>query len=260
VLDELRASGLALDRLPGNTAKIRLALDLVRFVEEAGSLRVLDVGCAGPNPLNLWEPLLRQLPDLRVAGVDVAGLDRAERRAAELGIEIELLRASALELSRVFPAGSFDAVVSTQVLEHVRDWRRALREAAAVVRPGGRVFVTCDSGDRTLPLAIRIRLALKRLYSRLPARMRVAPFSGEWERGPRAAELRAAAEDAGLEVELVTGYCLPDAKAAQRTASPSTRPAWFVHEEELRLDGGGVLDPRAFSILYLRARRPGMPA
>lgn len=253
-LGRLRASGLALDRLPGNTAKIRLALDLASFAEEEGPLRVLDVGCTGPQPLNLWEPLLPNAGRFRLVGVDIAGLDRTELRARELGLDIELHRAGALELSRRFGASSFDAVVSTQVLEHIRDWRGAVHELAAVVRPGGRVYVTCDSGDWGRPLATRSKLALKCVYSQLPARLRLGPFSGEWERGPRLAELRAAAADAGLEVELLTGYALPDAKAAQRTASAATRPLWFAYEEALREDTGGVLDPRFFSILYLRAR------
>ncbi len=39
-----------------------------------------------------------------------------------------------------FPVGSLDAVVSLDVLEHVPDYRQALREVVRVLRPGG-VFV-----------------------------------------------------------------------------------------------------------------------
>lgn len=47
---------------------------------------------------------------------------------------------SALELA--FPDNAFDTVVSTEVLEHVPDPLRALREMFRVVKPGGSVVVS----------------------------------------------------------------------------------------------------------------------
>ena len=41
-----------------------------------------------------------------------------------------------------FPDGSFDRVIAAEVLEHIPDDRRALREIARVLRPGGQVAVT----------------------------------------------------------------------------------------------------------------------
>ncbi len=46
-------------------------------------------------------------------------------------------------LSLPLPDASFDAALSTQVLEHVTDPGRALRELARVLRPGGRLILTC---------------------------------------------------------------------------------------------------------------------
>jgi SAM-dependent methyltransferase len=40
------------------------------------------------------------------------------------------------------PDGSFDAVLCTQVLEHVPEPRRVLAELARVLQPGGRLYVT----------------------------------------------------------------------------------------------------------------------
>lgn len=40
-----------------------------------------------------------------------------------------------------FPAGSFDVILSHEVLEHVQDDRQALAEMARVLRPGGRVVI-----------------------------------------------------------------------------------------------------------------------
>ncbi len=41
-----------------------------------------------------------------------------------------------------FPSCSFDAVIATEVLEHIPDHRQALREVARVLRPGGRAILT----------------------------------------------------------------------------------------------------------------------
>lgn len=50
-----------------------------------------------------------------------------------------------------FPAGTFDAIVSFQVVEHVDDDRRFVSELARVLRPGGVALLTTP--NRTLRLA-----------------------------------------------------------------------------------------------------------
>lgn len=255
VLDEFDASGLDLGSLPGNTAKLRLILDLASRLRAAGRLRVLDVGCVGPQPLELWEPFAFFYDRLELVGVDVAGLERAEARARALGAPMEVTRGSAVEL-RAAVEGAFDAVVCTQVLEHVRDWRAALREVGRVLAPGGTLYLTCDSGDLRLSRAQRARLAAKRVYARLP--VQPGGYSGEWERGPRLEELGAAAREAGLEVERLDRYALHELKVAQRYAGSTTRQLWLALEEALAAEARGRVDPRLYGIVYLRARRaPG---
>ena len=46
-----------------------------------------------------------------------------------------------------FPDGAFDAAVCTQVYEYVEDMPLALREAARVLRPGGRLVVLDTDWD-----------------------------------------------------------------------------------------------------------------
>ena len=258
ILEEFRASGLDVSELPGNTGKLRLALDLAAELRARARLRVLDVGCAGPEPLNLWLPFRPLWHRLELVAVDVAGLERVEARARELGLALGTRAASATDL-RAFRG--FDAVVSTQVLEHVREWPRAVREMAAALRPGGVLFVTCDSGDAARPPAERVRLVGKRAFararSRWPALERV-PVSGEWERGPQTEELRAAAVAAGLDVERLEPYSLRALKRVQRAAGSTSRQVWLALEESLATDGAAPL--AEYAILYLRARRsPAAP-
>ena len=49
------------------------------------------------------------------------------------------------ELTSRFGRHEFDVVLCTEVLEHVRDWRAAVRELTAVLRPGGTLLMTTRS-------------------------------------------------------------------------------------------------------------------
>jgi len=104
---------------------------LVRWLEEqakqmyaeAGSYRVLDVGC-GEKP---YEPLFAQFATAYV------GVDPAENPRAELMGSVEDLPVE---------DGSFDVVLCNQVLEHCDDPRRAVSELHRVTAPGGRVLAS----------------------------------------------------------------------------------------------------------------------
>jgi SAM-dependent methyltransferase len=260
-LEEFRGSGLAAETLPGNSAKLRLALDLAALASRHGRVRVLDVGCAGPEPLNLWRPFVPLRDRVELVGVDIAGLDRTEARAREIGLEVELRRASASGLTSTFGEASFDVVVSTQVLEHLHDWREALAEMNRVLRPGGTLFATCDSGDVRGSLGKRVRLSGKRGYAALrrhvPVVQRVGDLlvSGEWERGLHKSELGEGLAVAGLEVERLEWYCLHCVKVAQRKAGSATRLLWLSMEEALAQESTEPLDPSLYAIIYARARR-----
>ena len=193
VLAELAESGLELDNLRANPGKLRLSLDLAGLIAASPGLRLLDVGCAGPTPLNLWEPFGPLFGRFELVGVDIDGTDRAEDRARQLDIPITIYRTSALALTVEFGHEGFDVVVSTQVLEHVRDWRGAIAEMRDVIRPGGTMLLTCDSRHVRRTVGTRLRLQGKRGYA--VARDRAAIVrrlgdrlvSGEWKKARRLA-------------------------------------------------------------------------
>jgi len=110
--------------------------------------RVLDVG-SGPGMLavSIAEAVG---PGGRVAGIDVSdsmiaiARERADARP-EGGAAIEFANAGAESLP--YADASFDAAVSTQVLEYVPDVARALFELCRVLVPGGRVLVLDTDWD-----------------------------------------------------------------------------------------------------------------
>jgi SAM-dependent methyltransferase len=93
--------------------------------------RSLDAGCGAGA-------LLRELAARGEAlGIDLAA--PALAITARRGLQ-RLVQADASDLP--FREGAFDAVMLCDVLEHVEDDRRALAEAARVLRPGGAVVIT----------------------------------------------------------------------------------------------------------------------
>lgn len=84
--------------------------------------RVLDVGC-GVRPYYPWF----------ADAASYVGVDVKENVEADLVGHVERLPVE---------DGSFDIVLCTQVLEHVDDPARAVRELARVTTPGGRVLAS----------------------------------------------------------------------------------------------------------------------
>ena len=102
-----------------------------RQIDWAG-LEVLDLGCAGGF---MAEALAAR--GAKVTGIDPASeaIEAARAHARDGGLQI----AYDVGVGEALPyaAGSFDAIVCVDVLEHVSDLTQVLAEAARVLRPGG---------------------------------------------------------------------------------------------------------------------------
>jgi ubiquinone/menaquinone biosynthesis C-methylase UbiE len=79
-------------------------------------------------------------------------LEIARRRAQELGVQAELRVGDAHDLP--FPDASFDTVVATLALCTIPDDRRAVAEAARVLRPGGLLLLLEHVRSPILPVRI----------------------------------------------------------------------------------------------------------
>jgi ubiquinone/menaquinone biosynthesis C-methylase UbiE len=100
--------------------------------------RVLDAGCGGGGmPLSLAEEAAS------VVGIDI--VDRFRNAGTTLAADKGLTNlhfAQADGTSLPFRNGSFDAVLSHAVIEHVADAPQYLRECARVLRPGGWMYLS----------------------------------------------------------------------------------------------------------------------
>ncbi len=73
-------------------------------------------------------------------GGKITGLEYDFERAAEAGQRSPRIMNAAGE-NLPFPANSFDLILSHEVLEHVQDDSKAVREMIRVLKPGGRVTI-----------------------------------------------------------------------------------------------------------------------
>jgi len=103
-------------------------LDLIARYAPPEASRVLDAGCG----VGMY---VRQL---RPFAAHVCGVELEFERAAEAGRDLPAISCASVE-ALPFHDGTFDLVLSHEVLEHVGDDRRAVAEALRVLRPGGRL-------------------------------------------------------------------------------------------------------------------------
>ena len=101
------------------------------FGQGLDRVRLLDIGCGGGV-------LTEELASLgcQVSGIDTSrqSIAVAQAHAARSGLSIDYRVGSGTSLP--FDHSSFDAVSCCDVLEHIRDWKQVIAEAARVLVPG----------------------------------------------------------------------------------------------------------------------------
>lgn len=129
-----------------NGLKLRYLLDDLSGVHG----RVLDVGCGAGS---VAKGVKRERPNLEVFGCDISESALATARLAPGGVDFRLATAERLP----FEDGEFDLVWIFDVLEHVDDPERVLREVRRVLKPGGRfhIVLPLEGQPRTLYRVVR---------------------------------------------------------------------------------------------------------
>ncbi|MFN3882570.1 MAG: bifunctional 2-polyprenyl-6-hydroxyphenol methylase/3-demethylubiquinol 3-O-methyltransferase UbiG [Nitrincola lacisaponensis] len=138
----------------------------VGFIDRIAGLagkRVLDIGCGGG--------ILSEAMALR--GADVTGIDMGEAplkvaklHGLESGVKVQYQRITAEEMASQHPE-SFDVVTCMEMIEHVPDPASVIHACAALVKPGGQVFLsTLNRNPKSYLFAI---LGAEHLLKLVPA-------------------------------------------------------------------------------------------
>ena len=130
----------------------------------ARDAKVLDVGC---GPGTITTDLADRVPRGHVTGIDAAQavIEQARELAGDRG-NVDFATGDVYALD--YPDGAFDVVHAHQVLQHLGDPVRALREMGRVTKPGGLVAVRdADFGGMTWYPELPILDEWRPLYKRV---------------------------------------------------------------------------------------------
>src|SRR5512133_1617630 len=151
------------------------------------SPKILDVGCGGGI---LSEALAKA--GAQVTGIDMAqaALDVAKRHAEGQGLKVEYRYENVEEYARQ-NAGTFDAVVCMEMLEHVPEPQKIVAACAQVLKPGGHAFFSTI--NRTLMSLVAVILIGGNVLRLLPR------GTHTYSKLIRPSELKAWSKDSGLD-------------------------------------------------------------
>jgi SAM-dependent methyltransferase len=98
---------------------------------EINGKRVIEVGCCDFN--GSIRPLIESWQPSEYIGVDIL-----EHPSVDIICSVE-------KLEERFDKESFDVVISTEMIEHVRNWKLAISNLKNVCKPGGSILITTRS-------------------------------------------------------------------------------------------------------------------
>lgn len=155
-------------------------------------LSLLDIGCGGGL---LSEPMARM--GFSVTGADASSenVEIARAHAAQSGVRVNYCFTTAEQLAAA--RESFDVVLNMEVIEHVADPELYLQSCAALVKPGGLMFV--GTLNKTLKALLLGKVAAEYVLGWVPA------GSHDWTRFIPPKKLNGMLEEVGLRVTSTSG-------------------------------------------------------
>ena len=173
----------------------RLARAHGRTGRDLSGLTLLDVGCGAGLASEAFARM-----GAAVTGLDAAGtaLDAARSHAASAGLKITYREGTPEALAA--EGARFDAVVALEVIEHVEDRPAFLGALAALVKPGGQVFLS--TLNRTPRSFLMAKLGAEYVLRKLPV------GTHDWRMFVTPGELGALLRHAGLAVTDLAGMTM----------------------------------------------------
>jgi 2-polyprenyl-6-hydroxyphenyl methylase/3-demethylubiquinone-9 3-methyltransferase len=168
--------------------------------------RALDVGCGGGI---LSESLARAGANVTAIDLAPAVLDVARLHLHESGLAVDYRETSVEALAAEMP-GAFDVIACMEMLEHVPDPGSVIRACAALLKPGGSLFLS--TLNRT-PLAFGAAILGAEHVLRLLPR-----GTHHYEQFLKPSEIAAELRASGLALDDVSGIAY----------NPFSRKAWLT--------------------------------
>jgi SAM-dependent methyltransferase len=197
-----------LDQLVGNEADLsfrRRVRTIFEWLDPQDGDHLLDGGCGR----GFYLKFVRHVSGCRLTGLELEYPFLRIAHATLRDSDISLVNGNLYALP--FPDDTFDKIILSEVLEHLEDDVRGLREIVRVLKPGGLVAITVPNENYPFwwdPLN-------KTLETLFDAPIRRGLLAGIWANHVRLygrEGLRLVAEEAGLEVlaeRSFTHYCMP---------------------------------------------------
>jgi len=186
----------------------RRAKIIIENLEISGSEKVLDVGCGRGFYLKI---LKGAFPKLRLFGIEINEkyLDIAGRSLA--GKSVVLTLADAIDLP--FKNNSFDRIIASEIIEHIKGDEKAVSEIYRTLKPGGVVIASVPNKDYPL-LWDPLNWFLERFFKiHLPPRIWwLAGIWADHQKLYSEKELEKLFQKVGFEIGKTwktTHYCLP---------------------------------------------------
>ena len=186
-----------------------LRLAYVETRRALAGMRVADIGCGGGL---LCEAMAAR--GAKVSGIDASAavIDIARQHAGTSGLDIDYRADLSARFAAALP-GRFDLVTCMELLEHVPDPEALLDDCAALLVPGGDLFVS--TLNRTPAAYVLGILAAEQLLELVPR------GTHDYARFIKPSELAAAARRTGFEVVDVRGMAYnPVSRRARLTSRP----------------------------------------
>ena len=176
------------------------------FIHPSDEMRILDLPCGRGFYLNM----LRHVSQCDLVGADLDwSVVKTAKRVLDPLPNIQIHHASIYAMP--YPPDCFDAVILSEVLEHIDDDVRGLKEAFRVLKPDGVLAVTVPNANYPF-FWDPINKVLESLFN---WHIQRGPLAGLWANHLRlytASQLRGAVQKAGFLIEeerSLTHHCFP---------------------------------------------------